>query len=82
MQDEGEEATVLIRARRMTKYDIPIHFLNLITGVTGCINTFFGDVTYGVAQHAMQYMVDQEFKEMVKDVNPSGIGPGSTESQD
>ncbi len=82
MDEESEEAYVVIKARRMTRYDIPIHFLNLITGVTGCINTFFGDVTFGLAQHAMQHMIDQEFKEMTKDVNPSGIGPGSPESKD
>jgi hypothetical protein len=82
MQDEGEEAFVVIKARRMTRYDIPIHFLNLITGITGCVNTFFGDVTFGMAQQAMQHMVDQEFKGMMKDVNSSGIGPRGPESQD
>lgn len=82
MQDEGEEAFVLIKARRMTRYDIPIHFLNLVTGITGCINTFFGDITFGFAQHAMQHMVDKEFKEMTRNVDPSSIGPGSPESQD
>lgn len=66
----------------MTRYDIPIHFLNLVTGITGCINTFFGDVTFGMAQHAMQHMVDKEFKGMVKDVNSGSIGPGSPESTD
>ena len=82
MTEESEEAYVTIKAARMNRFDIPIHFLNLVTGVTGCINTFFGDVTFNLAQHAMQCMVDDEFKEMIKDVNPSGIGPGSPESED
>lgn len=82
MQDEGEEAFVVIKARRMTRYDIPIHFLNLITGITGCINTFFGDITFGLAQQAMQHMVDEEFKGMMKNVNSGGVGPGGPESQD
>lgn len=82
MEDEGEEAFVLVKARKMTRYDIPIHFLNLITGITGCVNTFFGDVTFCFAQHAMQHMVDKEFKGMVKNVDPSGLRPGSPEPQD
>jgi hypothetical protein len=82
MQGEEETEFVTIRARRMTKYDVPIHLLNLLTGVSGCVNTFFGDVTYGLAQQAMQYMVDEEFKGMVNNVNPSSIGPGGPESED
>lgn len=83
MDEEEEEVYVTIKPRRMGKYDMPLHFLNLATAIAGCVHTFLGDVTYGLAAHLMQHREDIEFGRIVKNYdNPSSIGPGSPESQD
>lgn len=81
--EEEEEVYVTIKPRRMGKFNIPLHFLNLAAGVAGCVHSFFADVVYDVAAHSMQHREDLEFGRIVKNYdNPSSIGPGGPESED
>jgi hypothetical protein len=83
MADEEEEVYVTIKPRRIGRYDLPLHFLNLTTSIVGCVHTFFGDLTYSLAAHLMQHREDLEFERIVKNFdNPSSIGPGGPESTD
>lgn len=81
--DEEEEVYVTIQPRRMGRYDLPLHFLNLATAIAGCVHSSLGDITFGLAGHLMQHREDQEFGRIVKNYeHPGSIGPGSPESQD
>lgn len=81
--DEEEEVYVTIKPRRMGKFNIPLHFLNLATAISGCVHTFFCDLTYDLAAHSMQHREDLEFGRIVKNYEqPGSIRPGGPESED
>lgn len=84
MDEDGEERDyVVIKPRRIARYDLPLHLLNLATGIVGCVHTFFGDVTYSLAAHVIQHGIDGEFEGIVRNYdNPNSIGPGCPESED